>query len=141
MNWESLLRYVLIPFPSGEGFSPYRTPGPAVHVGFMALVFYLGSALCFGSQLGWLFAVWIMAGSYLGRDLTIQAHYSAFIALPGLALFVGVLLGVTVFIKQSGTLWDALHAAAAQNPEVTVAVTALLGILQAQRIIAAALAK
>ena len=72
----SFLSYFRSPFPSREGFSAYRMPGAAVH-GPLILAFSLvGFFLCWPhTTLRPLFVVWILAGVYLGRDITIRCHY------------------------------------------------------------------
>jgi hypothetical protein len=138
INWQRLFTYLLTPFPKATGFSPYRSPGPSVHAGFLALFVFLGSALSFGAGLGWpAFAVWLVAGSYLGRDLTILAHYSAVIGLPGIALFIGFLVGFFFFWPDFKVIWQSVHAVAQQEVALVVALTALVGAAQLGQLVAA----
>jgi hypothetical protein len=78
----SLLWYFRSPFPSTEGFSAYRMPGGAVHLPLILAASLVGLFLCSPHpMLRPLVAVWMLAGLYLGRDLTILCHYNPLLTL------------------------------------------------------------
>lgn len=82
----SVFSYFRAPFPSAQGFSPYRFPGLMVHLPFLGASVWVGYLLCWPHlTLRPFLAVWFLAGLYLGRDVAIFCHY----ALP-LALVVWV---------------------------------------------------
>jgi hypothetical protein len=86
-----LLNYFRSPFPSRHGFSPYRMPGPAVHVPAIFYTAVFGYLLCWPhSVLRPLLFIWVVAGIYLGRDFAILCHYM--LPLPLVALVPALLL-------------------------------------------------
>lgn len=96
----SLLWYFRSPFPSTKGFSAYRMPGAAVHAPLILAFSLVGLFLC-GSHalLRPLVAVWMLAGLYLGRDITILCHYSPLLTLVSWAAFAIVLFRPAPIIR------------------------------------------
>src|SRR5438477_2317850 len=88
----SVFSYFRSPFPSTAGFSAYRMPGMAVHGPFIISFAFLGFCLCWPhAMLRPLLIVWLLAGVYLGRDITILCHYNALLTLISWSAF-GVIL-------------------------------------------------
>jgi hypothetical protein len=78
----SLLWYFRSPFPSTKGFSAYRMPGVAVHGPLIFAFSVLGFLLCWPHpMLQPLVAAWMLAGLYLGRDLTVLCHYNPLLTI------------------------------------------------------------
>lgn len=89
----SILFYFRSPFPSTKGFSAYRMPGVAVHGPLILAFSSVGFFLCWPHpMLRPLFAVWILAGVYLGRDIAVRCHY-----YPLLTLISWGISGVVLF--------------------------------------------
>src|SRR5260221_127187 len=77
-----MLAYFRSPFPSAEGFSAYRLPGVAVHAPLILSITFVGFFLCWPHpMLRPLLAVWVLAGLYLGRDITVLCHYKPLLTL------------------------------------------------------------
>lgn len=73
--------YFLCPFPSRQGFSPYRSPGLLVHVPVM-LLFLAVAVLVWQDDVSLaIVVIHALAGLYLGRDLAILAHYNPLLTL------------------------------------------------------------
>jgi hypothetical protein len=89
----NVLAYFRTPFPSRQGFSAYRSPGPVAHLAFFLAIVFLGLLLCGPSPL---LLVWAVAGIYLGRDLAILCHYAPLLFL----LVVGALFAVFMAAKR-----------------------------------------
>ncbi|HJU83115.1 MAG TPA: adenylate/guanylate cyclase domain-containing protein [Holophagaceae bacterium] len=88
----SFWQYFRSPFPKAEGFSAYRSPGLVVHGPVILVFLWLGCWLSLGDP--WLyplFAIFVVMGLYLGRDLAILAHYNCLITLLALGGGVAVL--------------------------------------------------
>ena len=85
-----ILDYFRTPFPSRQGFSAYRMPGPSVHLPVILCAGIVGYLLCWPHPvLRLLLLVWIVAGVYLGRDFAIICHYALPLALVAwIALFL-----------------------------------------------------
>ncbi|MBF0118423.1 MAG: hypothetical protein HQK79_06270 [Desulfobacterales bacterium] len=83
------LIYFNSPFPSREGFSPYRSPGLLVHIPI--IIFFLIIGCLLSKDTSWLMPIFIplyfVFGLYLGRDLAILAHYNPIITLVIVVLF------------------------------------------------------
>ncbi len=78
----SLLDYFRFPFPSAKGFSAYRSPGGAVHAPLILAVSVAGFLLCWPhAMLRPLLLIWLLAGLYLGREVTILCHYNPLLTL------------------------------------------------------------
>jgi len=78
----SVLAYFRSPFPSTEGFSAYRLPGAAVHLPLILAATFVGFFLCWPHlMLRPLLVVWVLAGLYLGRDITVLCHYNPLLTL------------------------------------------------------------
>ncbi|HTC94841.1 MAG TPA: hypothetical protein VK699_15475 [Terriglobales bacterium] len=74
--------YFRAPFPSAQGFSPYRFPGMMAHLPLLLASVFTGFLLCWPHPvLRLLLVVWILAGLYLGRDFAILCHYAPFLVL------------------------------------------------------------
>lgn len=87
-----VLSYFGSPFPSTKGFSAYRTPGVAVHGPLILCFSLVGVLLCWPhSGLRPLLVFWVLAGVYLGRDITILCHYNPLLTLISWAAFAVVL--------------------------------------------------
>jgi len=87
------LSYFRHPFPSREGFSAYRMPGPSVHFPLILMAAMTGLFLCLPHPyLRPLLLVWLLAGIYLGRDYTIYCHYAPPLTLLAWAGFFGFLI-------------------------------------------------
>jgi len=87
-----LFSYFRSPFPSREGFSAYRMPGTAVHGPLILTSALAGCFLCWPHPaLRPLLLVWILAGVYIGRDITIRCHYNPLLTLLSWAAFALVL--------------------------------------------------
>jgi hypothetical protein len=85
----SVFSYFAYPFPSRQGFSAYRMPGPAVHGPLIVASTLAGFFLCWPQPvLRPLLIVWLLAGIYLGRDITILCHYNPLLTLISWAAFV-----------------------------------------------------
>jgi len=96
----NVLAYFRAPFPSRQGFSPYRSPGPVAHLAFFFAIVFLGLLLCGPSPL---LLVWAVAGIYLGRDLAILCHYAPLLFLLVVAALFAVFMAakpVAVFGRQ-----------------------------------------
>ncbi len=92
------LAYFLAPFPSQQGFSPYRMPGAAVHLPVIIMALVTGMMLCLPNPaLKALLAVWIIAGLYLGRDFAILCHYAPVLTLLTWAVFIAFIIYVPRF--------------------------------------------
>lgn len=112
----SILDYFSHPFPSREGFSAYRMPGPSVHVPVILCAAVLGFLLCGPHHpLRPLIFVWVLAGVYLGRDFAICCHY----ALP-LALVAWVAMLVLPAKADAIARFGAAHMLAAALLSVAV---------------------
>jgi hypothetical protein len=84
----SLFAYFRSPFPSAKGFSAYRMPGAAVHGPLILSATAAGFFLCWPHPvLRPLLIVWVLAGVYLGRDITILCHYNPLLTLLSWAAF------------------------------------------------------
>jgi hypothetical protein len=78
----SVFSYFRSPFPSTQGFSAYRIPGVAVHGPLILASSLAGFLLCWPHAiLRPLVMVWVLAGLYLGRDVTILCHYNPLLTL------------------------------------------------------------
>lgn len=78
----SVFDYFRHPFPSTQGFSAYRMPGVAVHGPLIVASSLAGFLLCWPhAMLRPLLIVWVLAGLYLGRDITILCHYNPLLTL------------------------------------------------------------
>ena len=88
-----VLSYFRSPFPSTKGFSAYRMPGVAVHGPLIVCCLLVGVLLCWPhSVLRPLLIFWVLAGVYLGRDITVLCHYNPLLTLVCWAAFVMVIL-------------------------------------------------
>lgn len=88
-----VLSYFRSPFPSTKGFSAYRMPGVAVHGPLILSFSVVGVLLCWPhSVLRPLLIFWVLAGVYLGRDITILCHYNPLLTLISWTAFGIVLL-------------------------------------------------
>lgn len=77
------------PFPSQQGFSPYRMPGVSVHMPVILCMAITGYLMCWPHPiLRPLLLVWVIAGVYLGRDFAIVCHYALPLALVAWAFAV-----------------------------------------------------
>jgi hypothetical protein len=85
-RWKSWINYFRVPFPSREGFAPYRFPGIAVHIPILVAFVLVGFHLN-REQMAMVpsLVIYPVAGFYWGRDLAIYAHYNVLILL-----FVGI---------------------------------------------------
>ena len=110
------LAYFRAPFPSRQGFSAYRSPGPVAHFVFFLASMFLGLLLCGPSPL---LLVWAVAGIYLGRDFAILCHYAPLLFV----LILGALFVVFMAARP-------LAVFARQHPASPIAVTALLLAIQ-----------
>jgi hypothetical protein len=97
------LAYFLSPFPSREGFSPYRFPGLLAHVPFFLAASCTGFLLCGPKPL---LLVWMLAGLYLGRDVAILCHY-ALVLLPVIWAGVFVVMAEATHLDVFGRLHPA----------------------------------
>jgi hypothetical protein len=89
----SIFSYFRAPFPSAEGFSPYRMPGMTVHLPLLAASVFVGFLLCWPHPiLRPLLIIWVLAGLYLGRDFAIFCHYAMPLALVALVAVMTVLI-------------------------------------------------
>jgi hypothetical protein len=89
----SLFSYFRSPFPSREGFSAYRMPGALVHGPLILTTTLAGFFLCWPHPvLRPLLIIWVLAGVYLGRDITILCHYNPLLTLLSWAAFAVVLV-------------------------------------------------
>jgi len=89
----SILAYFRSPFPSTRGFSAYRMPGVAVHGPLIFAFPLVGFLLCWQHPSLRLFLIlWVLAGLYLGHDLTILCHYNPLLTLLCWAASAAVLL-------------------------------------------------
>ena len=114
-----MLSYFLSPFPSQEGFSPYRMPGPAVHGPLILCAGLAGYFLCWPHPLlRPLLVIWVLAGVYLGRDIAILCHYNPLLTLLSWAAFVLAILNPAWMAK-----FGAAHAG------LSAALSLLLGAL------------
>jgi hypothetical protein len=78
----SAFSYFRAPFPSAQGFSPYRFPGMMAHLPLLLASVFAGFLLCWPHPvLRPLLVVWVLAGLYLGRDIAIFCHYAPFLVL------------------------------------------------------------
>lgn len=85
---SSVFSYFRSPFPSRKGFSAYRMPGAAVHGPLIITATVAGFFLCGPHPvLRPLLIVWVLAGVYLGRDITILCHYNPLLTLISWAAF------------------------------------------------------
>jgi len=115
----SFLAYFRSPFPSQKGFSAYRTPGLAVHGPLIFASLAGGFFLCWPHPvLRPLVIVWVLAGIYLGRDITIFCHYNPLLTLLSWAAFVFVLLKAQMIAKYGAT-----------HVVVPAIISAVLGVL------------
>lgn len=79
---KRMLAYFKAPFPSAQGFSPYRAPGLMVHLPILIGFLLLGWSFCRASHYLWpLMLIYFVAGLYIGRDWAIGAHYNPLITL------------------------------------------------------------
>ncbi len=89
------LAYFFAPFPSQQGFSPYRMPGAAVHLPVIIMATVTGMMLCLPNPaFKPLLAIWIIAGLYLGRDFAILCHYAPILTLLTWAVFIAFIIYV-----------------------------------------------
>ena len=78
----SIFSYFRAPFPSTQGFSAYRMPGVAVHIPWLATVFFIGFTLCWPHPALRVFVFfWFLAGLYFGRDIAVYCHYAPLLTL------------------------------------------------------------
>jgi hypothetical protein len=117
----SVSSYFRAPFPSAQGFSPYRMPGVAVHIPLLLASVFVGFLLCWPHpMLRPLLAIWVLAGLYLGRDLAIFCHYA-----PPLTLVTWAAVMTVVIKAPSIAKFGASHVVI---PAVLSFVVALLFI-------------
>lgn len=84
---KNRLDYFKRPIPQAEGFSPYRFPGPVVHLPVTVAFLLLGVYLCADFRLLYpLVVVYLIMGLYVGRDLAVYAHYNPLILLAMIVL-------------------------------------------------------
>jgi len=84
---KTLLDYFKRPIPQAEGFSPYRFPGPVVHLPVTVAFLLLGVYLCADFRLLCpLVVVYLIMGLYVGRDVAIYAHFNPLILLAMIVL-------------------------------------------------------
>ena len=88
----AFIDYFRRPFPSREGFSAYRFPGPAAHLPLFFIFSMIGFLLC-GPSL--LLVVWLIAGLYLGRDVAVYSHYAPVLLLVIWAVMLGLAWGAS----------------------------------------------
>jgi hypothetical protein len=92
-QFKSVLPYFKSPFPAGKGFSPYRAPGPAVHLPVVGLFVLVGYLLFYPFSWMWLpMTIISLIGFYIGRDLAIAAHYNLLITLTVWASVTGLFI-------------------------------------------------
>jgi hypothetical protein len=82
-----ILGYFRSPFPSRQGFSAYRFPGPAAHLPLFFIFALTGFLLC---GPGALLVVWLVAGLYIGRDIAVLSHYAPVLLLVIWAMMLGL---------------------------------------------------
>jgi hypothetical protein len=111
-----ILNYFRSPFPSRQGFSAYRFPGPAVHLPLFFIFALTGFLLC-GPRL--LLLIWLIAGLYIGRDVAVFSHYAPVLLLVIWAVMVGLSWGARG-VAQFGKA----------HPEAGVVLTFLLLVVQ-----------
>jgi hypothetical protein len=116
-----ILNYFRSPFPSRQGFSAYRFPGPAAHLPLFFIFALTGFLLC---GPGLLLLIWLIAGLYIGRDVAVFSHYAPVLLLVIWAAMLGLswgsravarfgrnhpetclLLSAIVFLVQVGVAW------------------------------------
>ncbi len=88
MKFNDYFHYFKIPFPGRRGFSPYRSPGPFIHILAMFCCLFLGLFLSANeTTLRILVPLFLFIGLYAGRDIAIYAHYNPLLTLlvPGAA--------------------------------------------------------
>jgi hypothetical protein len=125
----SFFWYFRFPFPSTKGFSAYRTPGLAVHGPLIFAAAFAGFLLCWPHPiLRPLLIVWVLAGVYLGRDLTILCHYN-----PLLTLVSWAVCGVVLFKPGLLARFGASHIVAPAIASLTVGFTLFFVALAAMR--------
>ncbi len=125
----SVFSYFRSPFPSAQGFSPYRMPGVAVHIPLLVAGVLAGFLLCWPhSILRPLLMVWVLAGLYMGRDLAIFCHYAPPLTLVALAAVM------TVFVKApSIAKFGASHAAIPAVLSIAVAAVFIVHIYRSRK--------
>ena len=114
--------------PPRTGFSPYHSPGWAVQLPIMLMALYWGLRLCAAMPwLGALAIIYVVAGTCLGRDLAVIAHYNPFITLATWAAFLAHIIYIP---KWELTLkkWQSAqpHWAAATAIAISIVLAALL---------------
>jgi hypothetical protein len=126
MNPRPLLAYFARPFPSRQGFSAYRMPGPAFHLSIVLLALVVGLPLCIPAndlETAPLLAVWLLVGLYFGRDLAVFAHYNSL-------LVIAWVIGLIVVFAAPDWVESAFQALSAFSrehyPEGAIGATALL---------------
>jgi hypothetical protein len=120
----SIFSYFRAPFPSAQGFSPYRFPGMMVHLPLVLGSVFAGFLLCWQHPLlRPLLAVWLLAGLYLGRDFAIFCHYAPFLVL-------GVWAGFAVLVAKS----RAIATFGASHALMAGAISLALGVLFAAQV-------
>src|SRR5581483_123478 len=78
----SAFSYFRAPFPSAQGFSPYRFSCVMAHLPLFLASIFTGFLLCWPHpMLRPLLVVWVLAGLYLGRDFAIFCPYAPFLVL------------------------------------------------------------
>jgi hypothetical protein len=81
--------YFIRPFPSTGGFSAYRFPGIFLHILFFLIFLYIGLYLNLDTPWLWPFIpLFLVIGLYLGRNITIYAHYNPLITLAIIVLII-----------------------------------------------------
>ncbi len=123
--------YFRKPFPTGEGFSPYRFPGLLVHLPVCGLFWAVGFLLFNGTMpLLPVLLIFFVSGIYLGRDFAVYCHYAPLFAL----LVVVFVLLSALFGKRIIVLFDSLASMLAPYQFIIspIAGMVLLGILLMQ---------
>lgn len=87
--------YFFRPFPSREGFSAYRSPGPLAHIPFFLALSLIGLVLVGPKPL---LLLWMLVGLYLGRDVAIVCHYAP-VLLVAIWAAIFVLLAETRHVE------------------------------------------
>ncbi len=108
--------------PPRTGFSPYRSPGWAVQLPIMLMALYWGLRLCVAMPwLGALASIYVVAGTSLGRDLAVVAHYNPFISLATWAAFLAHIIYIPKW-ELALKKWQAAQPHWATATAITIAI-------------------
>ena len=123
MHMRRLFNYFQRPFPAAVGFSPYRSPGLAVHLPILFTCLLLGGLLCFRHRYLWpLMLVYVVVGLYLGRDWAILAHYNPLI-------MIGAWLALVLILRYGWRIAEAISRSVVPSHAIALGVTAVVALL------------